>query len=59
MGLIPYRTPVDRYQQKRQKGWKKAREKELTKLLKISLERGRGKSSTMKDLDDNVVMALT
>ena len=34
-------------------------EKELTKLLEISLERGRGESSTMKDLDDNVVMALT
>jgi hypothetical protein len=35
------------------------REKDLIKPLETSLDKGRGESSSMKDLDDNVVMTVT
>lgn len=44
---------------KGEEGERHTKKKKLTRLLTVSLERGGGKSSSMKDLDDNIVTTLT
>lgn len=44
---------------KREEGERHTRKNKFTRVLMTSLDRGGGKSSSMKDLDDNVVMTLT
>jgi hypothetical protein len=45
--------------EKEEGGGRRQKRKELTKLLKIFLDRRWGESSSMKDPDDNAMTALT
>jgi hypothetical protein len=60
IGPIPCENLIDCYRRKKKpRQREEAREKELTKLLTTSFDKGLGESLSMKDSDDNVVTALT